>query len=203
MLTKKECTLTSALLSAQIKSHRAKLEKSNNDDERAETEKDLISYVSVLNKLRHQADKFSKKKSAQAMPRVLLVDDAPSMLAVASKLLSEIGFSKIDTTPDGDKALKLLLAAAEESNPFNIVITDWEMEGKSGLDLLKVIRTTESLMNTDVFMLTSHSEQVNILSAIEAGVTGYMLKPINFKMLNNKLLEYLPESEEKTTPQTS
>lgn len=195
MLTNKEFRMVQALLKTAIDSQRQELENFENDNHRDAAEKKLISLVSAKNKLRHIADKNIKKRSELGMPKLLLVDDAPSMLGVASKLFSEVGFEKIKTVENADKALKLLLADAASGVPYDIVITDWEMEGKTGLDLLKIIRTSEALLDTHVFILTSHSEQQNIVSAIEAGVTGYLLKPINFKMLEKKFKEYLPEIE--------
>ena len=70
------------------------------------------------------------------------------------------------------------------------------MSGKSGLELLKDIRLNEELAATDVFILSTDSSQEAIVNAMQAGVTGYILKPLNFKILQQKLAAYLPNTED-------
>ncbi|KMT64664.1 hypothetical protein XM47_13165 [Catenovulum maritimum] len=129
------------------------------------------------------------------MPRVLLVDDVESMREVAKKMLSELGFRKVDEARNAEIALKMLDKAYIEGQPYKLVITDWEMPGKSGLDLLKDIRINENISEADVFLLTSHGAQKNIVQAINAGVTGYLVKPINFITLQKKFGKYLAHIE--------
>lgn len=192
MFTVKEFKALEAVLVESIDKLRKSTQLAEESDERSESEAKMIKLVSALNKIKVQIKKVDKNQQAKVMPRILLVDDSESMLGVADALLSEMGFTKVEKCKSAEKALSELLSAVEKEQPFDLVLTDWEMEGKTGLDLLKDIRVNEHLLETSVFMMTSHSEQENILKAIEYGVTGYILKPLNFNMLNSKLTDFLP-----------
>ncbi|CCQ09893.1 chemotaxis protein [Pseudoalteromonas luteoviolacea B = ATCC 29581] len=195
MFSNKELKALNAILPETISTIRKKLELAEESLERNKNEAKLITLVSTLNKIKIQLKKHGNDQQKQSMPKILIVDDSESMLGVASALLGEMGFTKIEKSESAEKALATLLNAAENKTPFELVLTDWEMSGKTGLDLLKDIRTNEKLLETAVYMMTSHSEQGHILKAIEYGVTGYLLKPLNFKMLNGKLKDFLPSAE--------
>ncbi|WP_394131191.1 response regulator [Shewanella maritima] len=190
MFTKKETECLKKLLISAINQQRSQ---SRSEALTEEDEQTLISLVSAHNKIKLLNNKLSKQSTTVTMPRILVVDDADSMLGVMTQLLFSIGFTKVDTAKSAERALSMLLEAAKIEKYYDIVITDWEMTGKSGLDLLKQIRLHEHLLETDVYILSSHCEQENILQAIQAGVTGYMLKPINAVALQKKLGFYLPD----------
>ena len=195
MFTPKEANCLKAILVDSINQQRALITKSSNLDATEELETKLITLVSAHNKIKVMLNKFQNTPQSVTMPRVLVVDDAESMIGITCTILSEMGFRKVDSANSAEKALTKLIEAADEESPFHLVLTDWEMEGDSGLDLLKNIRIHEKLFETDVFIVSSHGEQANILKAIQAGVTGYMLKPINYNVLAKKLSGYLPEDD--------
>lgn len=196
MFTHKEANALKELLVSGINQQRALITKGGSDKSEEELEAKLINLVSVHNKVKVLLNKLQKNPPSATMPKILVVDDAESMIGITCKILSEMGFRKVDSAKSAEKALTMLLEAAEEKSPYQIVLTDWEMTGKTGLDLLKDIRITESLLETEVFIVSSHSEQEFILQAIQSGVTGYMLKPLNFNTLDKKLRGYLPSEED-------
>lgn len=193
MFTSKEANSLKAILVDSINQQRALITKSDTLETTHEQETKLITLVSIHNKVKMMLNKLQKTPPPVTMPRVLVVDDAESMIGITCTILSEMGFKKVDNANSAEKALAKLIEAAENKAPFQLVLTDWEMEGDSGLDLLKNIRIHEQLLETDVFIISSHGEQANILKAIQAGVTGYMLKPINYNVLKHKLSGYLPD----------
>lgn len=88
-----------------------------------------------------------------------------------------------------------MFTATEANMPYKIVLTDSDMSGKSGIALLRDIRQSEALASADVFIMSANSEHEEIMKAMEAGVTGYILKPLSFNTLQEKLAQYLPDDE--------
>lgn len=155
---------------------------------RYELEEKLITMVSVVNKLnRARPDKDVRNKSV----RVLVVDDVPSMRKVHRHYLLECGFRNIDLAEDGLRAYSLLRRAVAENKPYNLVISDWEMPKVSGLELLRKVRTDKELWKTPFYLITSLGDKPHILQGINTGATGYMVKPINQKIVKQKFSDYL------------
>ena len=151
-------------------------------------EEKLITMVSVVNKLQHaHPDKEEKTKRA----RVLVVDDVDSMRKVHKHLMIECGFREIDVAEDGLRAYSLMRKAVAEQYPYDLVISDWEMPKVSGLELLRKVRTDKDLRQTPFYLITSLGDKKHIIQAINTGATGYMVKPINQKMVNKKFSDYL------------
>lgn len=155
---------------------------------RFKLEEKLIAMVSVVNKLnRARPDKAHLNKSV----RVLIVDDVPSMRKVHRHYMLSCGFRHIDLAEDGLRAYSLLRKATAENKPYNLVISDWEMPKVSGLELLRKVRTDKELWKTPFFLITSLADKAHILQGINTGATGYMVKPINQKIVNQKFRDYL------------
>lgn len=155
---------------------------------RQKIEDELIALVSVLNKLNYtKSSKIGISKKA----RVLIVDDVQSMRKVHAHYFAECGFRNIRTAEDGLQAYKQLRRAHEAGEPFDLVVSDWEMPKVTGLDLLKKVRMDRHLWNIPFFLITSLGEKKHILSAINAGVTGYMVKPVSQAIVNQKFAEFL------------
>lgn len=119
--------------------------------------------------------------------RILIVDDARIMLEVTSHILKQIGFEDVVQADDGKSALEML-----QDSTFDLVITDWYMPKVDGLDLLKRIRSGKKTSNIPVLMVTSESAQPQILRAVAAGVTSYIVKPFTPATLQNKIETILP-----------
>ncbi|MEQ8345263.1 MAG: chemotaxis response regulator CheY [Sneathiellaceae bacterium] len=118
--------------------------------------------------------------------RVLIVDDYKTMLRIISNLLKQIGFSNVDEASDGATALQMLREA-----DYGLVISDWNMEPMTGLQLLKEVRADESLKATPFIMVTAESKTENVVAAKQAGVNNYIVKPFNAETLKKKLTAVL------------
>jgi two-component system chemotaxis response regulator CheY len=119
--------------------------------------------------------------------RFLVVDDFATMRKIVKKVLSELGYTNIEEAEDGKPALELLKKRASENTPFDCVISDWNMPGMAGIDLLKAARLEPNMKNLPFILVTAESEQKNIVEAAKAGVSDYVIKPFNAATLKEKL----------------
>ena len=123
----------------------------------------------------------------KAMP-ILIVDDYKTMLRIISNLLKQLGFSNIDEATDGSMALGKL-----RERPYGLVISDWNMEPMTGLQLLKEVRADERLKAMPFIMITAESKTENVIAAKQAGVNNYIVKPFNAETLKKKMSTVLGE----------
>ena len=116
--------------------------------------------------------------------KILVVDDFSTMRRIVRNLLVELGFSNplIQEADDGENAIAMLRA-----QPFDLVVTDWNMPNMTGIDLLKAIRAEASLKGLPVLMVTAENNRDQIIAAAQAGVNGYIVKPFNAVTLKEKL----------------
>jgi two-component system, chemotaxis family, chemotaxis protein CheY len=116
--------------------------------------------------------------------KILVVDDFSTMRRIVRNLLVELGFSNplIQEADDGNNALLLL-----RSQPFDLVVTDWNMPNMTGIDLLRAIRAEDALKRLPVLMVTAENNRDQIIAAAQAGVNGYIVKPFNAVTLKEKL----------------
>ena len=114
--------------------------------------------------------------------KFLIVDDFSTMRRIVKNLLQELGYSDITEADDGNTALPLLKAGA-----FEFLITDWNMPGMPGLDLLKAVRADTKLAKLPVLMLTAEAKREQIIEAAQAGVSGYVIKPFTAVTLKEKI----------------
>lgn len=113
---------------------------------------------------------------------ILIVDDYKTMLRIIRNLLKQLGFDNVDEASDGSTALQRL-----RDKPYNLVISDWNMEPMSGLQLLKEVRADARLKDLPFIMITAESKSENVVAAKQAGVTNYIVKPFNAATLKTKL----------------
>jgi two-component system, chemotaxis family, chemotaxis protein CheY len=118
--------------------------------------------------------------------QILIVDDYKTMLRIIRNLLKQLGFNNVDEASDGSAALQKL-----RDKEFNLVISDWNMEPMSGLQLLKEVRADVKLKETPFIMITAESKSENVIAAKEAGVSNYIVKPFNAATLKGKLSSVL------------
>ena len=116
--------------------------------------------------------------------RILVVDDFPTMRRIVRNLLGELGYTQITEADDGETALPLL-----QSQDFDFLVTDWNMPGMTGIDLLKAIRGEPRLAGLPVLMVTAEAQRDQIIEAAKAGVNGYIIKPFTAVTLKEKLDE--------------
>ena len=113
---------------------------------------------------------------------VLIVDDYKTMLRIIRNLLKQLGFDNVDEASDGATALQRL-----REKDFGLVISDWNMEPMTGLQLLKEVRSDAKLAHIPFVMVTAESKTENVIAAKEAGVTNYIVKPFNAETMKQKL----------------
>ena len=117
---------------------------------------------------------------------ILIVDDYKTMLRIIRNLLKQLGFNSVDEAIDGSSALTKL-----RDKDFGMVISDWNMEPMSGLQLLKEVRADVKLKEIPFIMITAESKSENVIAAKEAGVSNYIVKPFNAATLKGKLTTVL------------
>jgi len=114
--------------------------------------------------------------------RILVVDDFSTMRRIVKNLLHDLGYANTTEADDGKTAWATLQTA-----PFDLVITDWNMPGMTGLDLLKNIRGDARLASLKVLMVTAEAQREQIIEAAKCGVNGYIIKPFTAVTLKEKL----------------
>ena len=114
--------------------------------------------------------------------KILVVDDFSTMRRIVKNCLQEIGYTDISEADDGNSALPML-----QSGSFDFLITDWNMPGMPGLDLLKAVRADAKLAKMPVLMLTAEAKREQIIEAAQAGVSGYVIKPFTAATLKEKI----------------
>ena len=117
---------------------------------------------------------------------VLIVDDYKTMLRIIRNLLKQINFNNVEEASDGTEALLKL-----RSGQFGLVISDWNMEPMTGLQLLQEVRADARLKPTPFIMVTAESKAENIVAAKQAGVSNYIVKPFNAETLQSKIEKVL------------
>ena len=120
--------------------------------------------------------------------KILVVDDYATMRRIVRNLLTQIGYTDIDEAGDGVSALAKL-----RESKFGLIISDWNMEPMTGLQLLKEIRADAKLAATPFIMVTAESKTENVIAAKQAGVNNYIVKPFNAETLKKKIAAVLGE----------
>jgi len=113
---------------------------------------------------------------------ILVVDDFSTMRRIVKNLLTEIGFNNIVEADDGKTALPIL-----ENGGIDFLVTDWNMPGMPGIDLLKAVRADPKLSSLPVLMVTAEAKRDQIMEAAQAGVNGYVVKPFTADTLKEKV----------------
>ena len=118
--------------------------------------------------------------------QILIVDDYKTMLRIIRNLLKQLGFNNVDEATDGSAALQKL-----RDKEYSLVISDWNMEPMSGMQLLTEVRADTKLKDLPFIMITAESKTENVIAAKEAGVSNYIVKPFNAATLKTKLAAVL------------
>ncbi len=114
--------------------------------------------------------------------KVLVVDDILSMRHIVRRALTEIGFTDIHDAQNGEEGLEKLRAGG-----FGLLLLDWNMPVMSGIDMLRAIRSDPTLRSLPVLMITAEAQAEQIMEAVKAGVSGYLVKPFSPQTLQEKL----------------
>jgi two-component system, chemotaxis family, chemotaxis protein CheY len=121
---------------------------------------------------------------------ILVVDDYNTMRRIIRNLLKQLGFDNVEEAPDGEDAFKKL-----HEKKFQLVISDWNMEPITGLQLLQQVRADTQLKDLPFIMVTAESKPENVIAAKEAGVSNYIVKPFNAETLRMKMSSVIGEFE--------
>ena len=114
--------------------------------------------------------------------KILIVDDFSTMRRIIKNLLRDLGFNNTQEADDGSTALPLL-----KNSDFDFLVTDWNMPGMTGIDLLKAVRADDKLKGLPVLMVTAEAKREQIIEAAQAGVNGYVVKPFTAQALKEKI----------------
>ncbi|TQM12389.1 two-component system chemotaxis response regulator CheY [Pseudoxanthomonas sp. 3HH-4] len=114
--------------------------------------------------------------------RILIVDDFSTMRRIIKNLLNDLGYTNTAEAEDGNSALTAL-----SQGSFEFVVTDWNMPGMTGIELLKAIRADDRFKTLPVLMVTAEAKREQIIEAAQNGVNGYIIKPFTAQTLEEKL----------------
>jgi two-component system chemotaxis response regulator CheY len=114
--------------------------------------------------------------------KILVVDDFSTMRKIVRNILQQMGFTNIEEAEDGKMALKRL-----QDGDIEFIISDWNMPNMMGIDLLKSVRADEKLKSLPFLMVTAESQKENVLQAVQAGVSNYIVKPFTAEIMEEKM----------------
>ena len=114
--------------------------------------------------------------------KILIVDDFSTMRRIIKNLLRDLGFNNTAEADDGNTGLPML-----QSGNYDFLVTDWNMPGMTGIDLLRAVRADERLKSLPVLMVTAEAKKEQIVLAAQEGVNGYIVKPFTAQTLKEKI----------------
>lgn len=114
--------------------------------------------------------------------KILIVDDFSTMRRIIKNLLRDLGFTNTQEADDGQTALPML-----KNGDFDFLVTDWNMPGMTGIELLRQVRADERLSGLPVLMVTAEAKREQIVQAAQCGVNGYVVKPFTAQALKEKI----------------
>lgn len=120
--------------------------------------------------------------------RILVVDDFQTMRRIIINLLKQLGFSNTAEADDGTTGWDKV--ATEK---FDLIISDWNMPKMTGIDFLKKVRATEQFKTIPFIMVTAEGKRENVIAAVQAGVSNYIVKPFNAATLKEKMVKVIGE----------
>ena len=114
--------------------------------------------------------------------KILVVDDMVTMRRIVKNILKQLGFANIEEAENGQEGLQKLKA-----DNFGFVVSDWNMPVMTGIDMLRAIRADDKLKTTPVLMVTAEAQQANLIEAVQAGVSNYIVKPFTAETMQEKI----------------
>jgi two-component system, chemotaxis family, chemotaxis protein CheY len=118
--------------------------------------------------------------------RFLVVDDFSTMRRIVKNFLNDLGYTAVEEADDGNTALPIL-----KQGNIDFLVTDWNMPGMPGLELLKAVRSDPQLAKLPVLLVTAEAKREQIVEAAQAGVNGYVVKPFTAETLKDKIEKIL------------
>ncbi|MFH2093043.1 MAG: chemotaxis response regulator CheY [Pseudomonadota bacterium] len=118
--------------------------------------------------------------------KVLIVDDFATMRRILKNILKQLGFKNLVEADDGTTAWEVL-----EGQKVDLIISDWNMPKMTGLELLKKVRASDNYKTTPFLMVTAEAQKQNVIEAVQAGVSNYVVKPFTAEAISDKLEKIL------------
>ena len=118
--------------------------------------------------------------------KVLIVDDFATMRRILKNILKQLGFKNLVEADDGTTAWEVL-----ETQSIDLIISDWNMPKMTGLELLKKVRASDNHKGTPFLMVTAEAQKQNVIEAVQAGVSNYVVKPFTAEAISDKLEKIL------------
>lgn len=119
--------------------------------------------------------------------KVLVVDDMLTMRKIVSKNLKENNLADVTEAPDGEQAWAKLDEAEKAGAPFQLILSDWNMPKLSGVEFLKKVRADPRFKTLPFILITAEAEKSQVMEAVQAGVSNYIVKPFTGAQLKEKL----------------
>lgn len=164
------------------------------DKTRLELDQKLTQYVTLSHKLVAQVPHNTIKGVALANTTpVLVVDDSLIDREINTSALKELGFENVLEAKEGQEALAIMSKQQSEGVPIGLVMCDWNMPNMSGIEFTKTVRRDQNLWNTPIYFVTANHDKAHIITALKAGISGYIVKPVAFKALQTKFASYSPK----------
>ena len=118
--------------------------------------------------------------------KILVVDDMSTMRRIVKNILKQLGFNNLEEAENGQEALTKLKA-----DTYGFVVSDWNMPIMMGIDMLRAIRADEKLKKIPVLMVTAEAQKENLMEAVQAGVSNYVVKPFTAETMQEKINKIL------------
>ncbi len=118
--------------------------------------------------------------------KVLIIDDFATMRRILKNILKQLGFRNLVEADDGTTAMEIL-----ENQTIDLIISDWNMPKMTGLELLKKVRADSRYAKTPFLMVTAEAQKQNVIEAVQAGVSNYVVKPFTAEAISDKLEKIL------------
>jgi two-component system chemotaxis response regulator CheY len=114
--------------------------------------------------------------------KILVVDDMVTMRKIVRNILKQLGFANTDEAENGEEGLQKLRGGS-----YSFVVSDWNMPVMTGIEMLRAIRADEKLKSIPVLMVTAEAQQSNLIEAVQAGVSNYIVKPFTAETMQEKI----------------
>jgi len=114
--------------------------------------------------------------------KILVVDDMSTMRRIVRNILKQLGFGNVEEAENGQEGLQKLQADA-----YGFVVSDWNMPVMTVIDMLRAIRADDKLKHIPVLMVTAEAQKENLVEAIQAGVSNYIVKPFTAETMQEKM----------------
>jgi len=118
--------------------------------------------------------------------RILVVDDFQTMRRIIINLLRQLGFNNVAEAADGQQALDKVRA-----EQIDLIVSDWNMPNMTGIEFLKHVRADEKTKKIPFIMVTAEGKKENVIAAVHAGVSNYIVKPFNAATLKEKMVKVI------------